>query len=471
MFKKSYLFLVALSVALTGCTAVASEGEVAMPTEPQSLAVSAVAPTEQYIERNADYTGRVMSDDMIYVIPKAQGEVTSVNFEVGDTVNAGDVLFTIDATMQQLQLAQAQAALDSANIGLKNATGAQFEQQIMSLESQLDTAQVNQKWSETTEGDYDETFSDQLDDIDDAIDQAEMGVEMAKQAYDQIMANPDASDVEKNEARAAYEQAVTTANSLEGQRDQLIDGRNATLDSLYKGLELGALQIDALEAQIELVEGDLIEEQLEAISAQVQQAKVAYDMAAVSASYCTVKAPVGGVIEQVNVDVHGMATSSQAAFVISGSNDMAVTFSVPAEVAVAVKAGDEVDVEILKENYTAVITEVANMIDEQSGLFKIKAMISGDNLDLLSGIQATVTAKTASNESAITIPSSAIYYDSGEPYVFTISEGKAVKTYIETNISNDEITEVISGLDTNSQIITSWSSQLVDGVNVSVVEV
>ena len=43
---------------------------------------------------------------------------------------------------------------------------------------------------------------------------------------------------------------------------------------------------------------------------------------------------------------------------------------------------------------------------------------------------------------------------------------KAVKTEIETGITNNETVEVKSGLTKDSQIITTWASQLKDGAEV-----
>ena len=53
------------------------------------------------------FVGTVSPQEMVYVIPFASGTVTDTYFEVGDQVNAGDVLFKIDDSAAKLQLEQA----------------------------------------------------------------------------------------------------------------------------------------------------------------------------------------------------------------------------------------------------------------------------------------------------------------------------------------------------------------------------
>ena len=47
-----------------------------------------------------------------------------------------------------------------------------------------------------------------------------------------------------------------------------------------------------------------------------------------------------------------------------------------------------------------------------------------------------------------------------------MENGKAIKTYIETGLFNDEVMEVVSGLREDSKVISSWSPQLRDGAEV-----
>ena len=70
------------------------------------------------VELTTPLAGRIQTKDTINVVPMASGEVKEVYVEVGDTVSAGQTLFTIDSTQSQLSLEQAQLNVKNLEDGL-----------------------------------------------------------------------------------------------------------------------------------------------------------------------------------------------------------------------------------------------------------------------------------------------------------------------------------------------------------------
>ena len=68
------------------------------------------------------------------------------------------------------------------------------------------------------------------------------------------------------------------------------------------------------------------------------------------------------------------------------------------------------------------------------------------------------------------VPLAAIHYDAGAPYVYCYQDGTAVRTDVEAGIHDEERMEILGGLTAESQVITSWSNELVDGAEVLVKE-
>ena len=66
----------------------------------------------------------------------------------------------------------------------------------------------------------------------------------------------------------------------------------------------------------------------------------------------------------------------------------------------------------------------------------------------------------------MTIPVDAVYYENGEPYVYTYSDGKVWQKFIEEGIFDSDILEVKSGLSMDDMVVTTWSSELYDGAEV-----
>ncbi|MCR4657526.1 MAG: efflux RND transporter periplasmic adaptor subunit [Lachnospiraceae bacterium] len=116
-----------LSIAvISGFIFSACENEDAEKELAPSIADTPITVTEQLPEVKtlstlSNYIGTVEADSTVFVIPKVNAEVMSKNFEVGDHVEAGDLLFTLDDGTAQIALNQANAALKSAQAGLSAA--------------------------------------------------------------------------------------------------------------------------------------------------------------------------------------------------------------------------------------------------------------------------------------------------------------------------------------------------------------
>lgn len=149
---------------------------------------------------------------------------------------------------------------------------------------------------------------------------------------------------------------------------------------------------------------------------------------------------------------------------------MSVTFNATADAATALSIGNEITVTKSGTEYTAIITSIDSRADDSTGLFPIEAQIQDDGGALLSGVAAKVSAATQKAENALLVPIDDVYYEDGQAYVFTYSGGKAHRTDFETGMSNSETVVALSGLDENSQIITTWHPDLKDGAAVQLAE-
>lgn len=199
-----------------------------------------------------------------------------------------------------------------------------------------------------------------------------------------------------------------------------------------------------------------------------QGAKVAIDSAEYQLDMYTLKAPIDGVIEAVNVKEHDFASPSGPAFVISNKNTMTVTFNVSEGIRNTLRVGQKVQVDRNGKLYDAVITEIGTMIDQNTGLFAVKSCVSTPDASLLTGSSVKVTADTYSQDEAVLIPYDAVYYDDSQPYVYVVEDGIARRRDVETGIFDAETITVLSGLSVDDVLITSWSANLRDGAEISI---
>lgn len=129
--------LLALSVAvIAGCSGQAAEN--AMPPPP---AVSVAPVLVKQISQWDDFSGRVEAVESVDLRPRVSGYIERVNYEEGQEVRKGEVLFTIDSRSYRAELARAQADLararSQAELGRSEAARAKklSELQAISTES------------------------------------------------------------------------------------------------------------------------------------------------------------------------------------------------------------------------------------------------------------------------------------------------------------------------------------------------
>ena len=134
------------SLRLVGCTAMAfsmivsgcgSQGS-SVTNEESSVVVDVVSVQKDTLTLSNQFVGTVAPEESVYIIPMAQGTVTNTYFEVGDTVQAGDVLFEIDDSAAKLQLQQAQLTYNNTKAQVDSSWSSATSQQ----ESALDQLKV-----------------------------------------------------------------------------------------------------------------------------------------------------------------------------------------------------------------------------------------------------------------------------------------------------------------------------------------
>lgn len=391
------------------------------------------------------FVGTVSPEQSVAVIPMAQGTVTDTFFEVGDTVEAGDVLFKIDDSAAKLQLEQAQLSYSNAKQQADSALTTQQE----SAGLQLDSALVQAK------AQY-EALQISWVDAGDQLDKAEDAVEKLEKQYRQLKKD----ETTPEDVLAQAKTALTEARSG---RDQLRKAYNQ-VNSQY---EAAKTAYELAQQSKELTQGDAYNDTKKSLDTSLKLAGVGVDSAELALSYYSVTTPISGKVISKNVEVNGLASASAgAAYVIAAQDSMLVTYQVSEAVRNTLEKGQEIQVERNGVTYPGIITEIGNAVNMQTGLFKIQAAVQADGSELPSGVSVKITSDTYSAKDQIIIPYDAVYYETDGTYVYVAENGTAVKTYVTTGIFNEESIEITEGLKEGDLVITSWSPRLIDGVEV-----
>jgi RND family efflux transporter MFP subunit len=135
------LVIVMLMIALNGCSA--NEEIPVQAEQEKAVAVEVVKPREGNISQSITLSGRLEPKSSVTVIPEIQGlaKVKDLRVKLGDLVNEGDILFTLDRENTEDQIENIRLSYETA---LKN-----YEKAKESYENaQINLARMEQLYSE-----------------------------------------------------------------------------------------------------------------------------------------------------------------------------------------------------------------------------------------------------------------------------------------------------------------------------------
>lgn len=243
-----------------GVVAVAVVGGYLLLNQNSGAAVMVSTETLQQmdLQNTVSLTGVVESETDRKVYSTLSYLVESVNVQVGDVVQAGDVLAQLDTEQLEMDIAQQQAAVDASNSQSAHQIEVNrkaYENAVENYENGLDSnaisaeSGVNQAESSLTQAEYG-VDSAQLQ-----VDAAEAAVRDARENYyitrDQLNGNVDDArealdDAEDAlaEAEAAYNEAVANAESETAAEIARIEQSMEQLDANYATAQKQWAQLD-----------------------------------------------------------------------------------------------------------------------------------------------------------------------------------------------------------------------------------
>lgn len=210
--------------------------------------------------------------------------------------------------------------------------------------------------------------------------------------------------------------------------------------------------------------------------ASVNSAQAALESQSIMLGYCTVKAPISGMITESILDV-GEYVSGEAAPVklatIYNDGDLVIDFSIPeAEYAALTAQGtgfknpaySKMPIEISStpdgenaiKGYTASMTYEAPNVDTSSGTVKLRAKVNEATESLRAGMYAQVKLPVASSSHAMLVRDASVSTDQRGSYLYTLNDSnKVVYTPVKVgDLYHDTLRLVKSGIKPDTRYVT-----------------
>jgi multidrug efflux system membrane fusion protein len=218
------------------------------------------------------------------------------------------------------------------------------------------------------------------------------------------------------------------------------------------------------------------------LTAAVANDAAQVDLARLSLSYATIKAPITGRVGARLIDAGNIVhtADSNGLVVITQLSPIAVSFAVPQERLGDLRAAQArglIPVTVLNEaggsseNEGEVIL-IDNQIDTTTGTIRCKAQFSNAEDTLWPGQFVTVRIALKTLPDAILMPTIAVQNGSEGPYVYLVTSGNLVKARVVHigSVEGDQ-TIVVSGLSGGETVVTEGQFRLEPDAPVRIVSV
>ncbi len=249
-----------------------------------------------------------------------------------------------------------------------------------------------------------------------------------------------------------------------------LDSARAALQAAQSASQMRKLEASYARSR-QLAEQKLISaNDIDTIKFDLENARAANRLANLELSYANVTAPISGVIAQRSIKPGNFVQINTPIFRIVDISRLEATLNVPERELETLKAGLPVTLQVdalSGKNFTGHVDRVSPVVDAGSGTFRVICAFDGGGL-LQPGMFGRMQIDYDKRADALVVPRVALLDDEGDPAVFAVRAGKAVRVPIKLGYLDGAWAEVRSGLKQGDQVVIAGKTALRDG---SVVQV
>jgi len=418
----------ALALVAAGCTGDTSgAAEQKKPPAPRALPVT-VAPVEaRSVERTVDATGSLVAWEEVVLNTAVPGTIARFRADLGDRVQAGQIVAELDPRELRLAADQAEAvaaaARDAVSRSRAQAQAAQAElRQTRGSRATLEAA-VNRARA--------------------ALEETRVNLERNRRLVDQALVAQRDLDVARTQYEAALAQFQITEVELAQHPDRV---------------RVAEAQVDSADSAVRVAEADLRRRQAEAA------------IAAKKLADATLAAPITGAVARRHVNPGEHVRENTAVLTIVRSDPLKFTGTVAEHAALEVRPGQVVRLRVEPapgRTFTGRVIRVSPAVDVASRTVLLEAEVPNREGVLKPGLFARGAVVLREDRNVPFVPEAAVSYFSGLTRVFVVAGGTARERAVTVGGVREGRVEVREGVKPGEQVATSGLAQLQDGAPVA----
>ncbi len=371
------------------------------------------------------------------------GSVAEILVKQGDKVKAGQPLARLDTRELALQLAQANANLVLAESKLNQLQKGGSATAIAAAQANLTSAQAA----------YDKLLHPDPNEV----QMAKSDLEKTKAALDQ--------------AQAAYDRVGGASNPNIGQLPQSLQLQQATLD-YQKALSAYNAKFTPSEAQLKSAQAQIqaARDQLARLSptsddivqaqANADAARAARDLAKQRLDEATLFAPFDGTITMLDLDPGAVVQPGKPVLTLANIDQLQIKLNIDETDIPRVALGQSVSLDLDafpgKEIQGSVI-DIAPGASTVQGVvnYEVKIQLKPTDVAIRPGMTANANIQVARKDNVLLVPVRAVRSSGGKLVVTILSGGRTKEVPVTLGLSNDQESEVLSGLNEGDQVVTT----------------
>jgi membrane fusion protein (multidrug efflux system) len=195
---------------------------------------------------------------------------------------------------------------------------------------------------------------------------------------------------------------------------------------------------------------DLSTLDVENLHADIESTKIAI-------SKTEIRAPYTGKLGLKNVSLGSYISPQDIVTAIRQVDQLKLEFAVPEKYAREIGKGYSVSFKVDggKKDHKATVIATENNVDQNTRTLKIRALVKGDNPELVPGVFAKVNLQLGSNDKALLVPSQAIIPTAKNKQLIVLRRDSVIFTVVETGIRDSAFVQVLNGIQVGDTVITT----------------
>ena len=421
----------------TTAQAQAAHPDASSPTEPSTIpavGVTVVKPTVEDLRRVTSQPAHVEPYERTNVYAKASGFVAKVTVDIGDRVDADQVLAELWIPEMQQERLQKEAAVEEARAAV-----GQAQANLTAADAQVSAAEAKRVEAQSS------------------ISQQEAELAFRRSEHARI-------------AGLVRGQAVNA--SLEDEKLKQLQSAEASLAGAKAGL-------GSAEALVRVEQARRIQAQANVKYAETRVRVAEADLrhTEILIGYAQIRAPYRGVVTHRGIDTGhfvASATNSNAdlLFTVVRMDKLRIICDVPETESSLVRVGQRASlvVDAIKgRSFDGQVARTTGVLDSRARTLRVEVELDSSAIDLRPGMFGTLTIALAQRPQAVLLPARCIRYEGGKPLVFCVTDGLIVKRPVKLGYFDGSRAEILEGIQAGDSVVVDSRSAIRPGQGVEII--